>query len=243
MRELLPHPDDDPDLARLDDRSDRRAPAGRPWVMANMVMSVDGAYAVEGRSGGLGSPGDRTVFHRLRGAADVILAAAGTVRAERYRRPHSDDATATRRVAQGLARDPRLVVVSASLHLPDDLPLLDGPGVPPLVLHPEDAQMDAVPHGVELRAVGSGGSVDLDAALAGLARDGVSVVLCEGGPGLLGQLHRADLIDELFVTISPSMVGGTDLGLLGGGAAVQRPMHLHRLWEQDESLFATYRRT
>lgn len=241
MRQLLPEPHDPAELSVLDDRTDRAPHTDRPWVMANMVMSVDGAYAVDGRSGGLGSPGDRAVFHRLRGSADAILVAAGTARAERYRRPQLDDAAVRRRRANGLTDHPRLVIVSASLHLPDDLPLLQGPGEPPLVLHPGTADTRGVPDGVVLRAAGSA-ELDLPEALAGVRRDGVDLLLCEGGPSLLGQLHREGLLDELFVTFSPNLVGGSCVGLLGAGAAVTRQMSLHRLLEEDGSLFATYRR-
>lgn len=241
MRQLLPRPIDAPDLGVLDDRSDRPAPPDRPWVMANMVMSVDGAYAVDGRSAALGTPGDKRLFHRLRGASDVVLVAAGTARTERYRRPSSDTELRDRRRSQNLADHPRLVLVSKSLDLPGDLPLLNGPGVEPWVLHPDRADTAGVPAGVRLRAVGDD-TVDLRAALRVLRDDGVELVMCEGGPNLLGQLHALDVLDELACTTSPWMVGGSAVGLLGGAAAVARPVLLHRLWEEDGALFATYRR-
>ncbi len=242
MRQLLPQPIEQVDLAVLDERGERHPDGSRPWVMANMVMSVDGAYAVDGRSGGLGSPGDKEIFHRLRAASDVVLVAAGTARAERYRRPRVEDVAVERRRSHGLQDHPRLAIVSASLSLPDDLPLLSGPGQVPLVLHPAQADTSGVPDGVELRAAGQGESVDLADALAGLHHDGARVVLCEGGPSLLGQLHVDDLLDELFVTVAPWLVGGTTVGLLAHHEALVRPMRLHRLLEQDGSLFATYRR-
>jgi 5-amino-6-(5-phosphoribosylamino)uracil reductase len=226
MRQLLPSPLAEADLSVLDDRSGRPAPPDRPWVMANMVMSVDGAYAVEGRSGGLGTPGDRAVFHRLRGAADAILVAAGTARAENYRRPLMDDETLSRRRALGWVDHPRLVMVSSSLHLPPDLPLLHGEGRPPVVFHPAASDTSRAPKGVELRVAGE---------------DTVDLLLCEGGPGLLGQLHALDLLDELFVTFSPSLVGGSAVGLLGSHPGLQRHVRLHRLMEEDGALFATYR--
>ena len=64
---------------------DRRTSRGeRPWVMINVVESVDGATAVSGESRGLSGPADREVFHALRGVADAILVGAGTVRADSY---------------------------------------------------------------------------------------------------------------------------------------------------------------
>jgi riboflavin biosynthesis pyrimidine reductase len=209
--------------------------------MANMVMSVDGVHSVEGRSRGLASPADRQVFHTLRAAADVILAAAGTARAERYGRPATWPELRAPRRAMGRAVSPRLVVISRSARIPEDQPFLSGEGPEPLLLHPESADVSKVPAGVELRAAGRE-DVDLSAALAGLRADGVEQVMCEGGPNLLGQLHLADLVDELFVTISPQLVGGAALGLLGPVPEAPRRFAVHRALEDDSNLLLTYRR-
>ena len=84
VRQLLPDPSPGADLAAV--YGGPRAPGpGRPWVLANMIASVDGSAALDGRSGGLGGPADRQVFHLLRALADVVLAGAETVRVERYR--------------------------------------------------------------------------------------------------------------------------------------------------------------
>jgi riboflavin biosynthesis pyrimidine reductase len=244
MRVLLPAgTDSDAALDQLRRRDDRPCPPERPWVMANMVTSVDGAYSVEGRSGGLSSDADRQVFHRLRAAADAVLVAAGTARTERYRRPRTGEDQLAFRRAQGLEDHPRLVLVSRSLSFPSDLPLLEASDLPePLVLHPADADPGTAPPGVALRSAGADG-VDMGTALEGLRADGVRVVLCEGGPHLLGQLHEGDLIDELFVTFSPHLVGGGRTGLLGAARAELHRMSLHRLLEDDGFLLATYRRT
>lgn len=242
MRQLLPRSLPDADLDELLERDDRTPPAQRPWVMANMVSSVDGAFALDGRSGGLSSTEDRQIFHRLRAAADVVLVAAGTARAEGYRRPRTTDPELVEdRARRGLAADPRLCLVSRSLFLPEDLPLLSGPGQVPLVLHPHGADVDDVPEGVELRPTGEGDDVDLSAGLRALHDDGARVVLCEGGPSLLGQLHTEGLLDELFISTAPAMVGGAHVGLLGPAPETMRVQRLHRLLEAGGYLFATYR--
>src|SRR5215470_18344899 len=56
----------------------------RCWVRANMVASLDGAAAVDGRARGLSGEADEQVFAMLRALADVILVGAGTARAEHY---------------------------------------------------------------------------------------------------------------------------------------------------------------
>ncbi len=208
--------------------------------MANMVTSIDGAYSLEGVSGGLSSAADRAIFHTLRAAADVILVAAGTARTERYRRPTTREDLLPWRRSAGLADVPRLAVVSRSLAIPADQPFLQGDGPDPLVLHPTASDVAGVPDGVELRSVGED-EVDLSAALASLRADGAEVVLCEGGPRLLGQLHELGLLDELFLTLAPRLVGGEQLGLLSPAPVHPTRQHLHRVWEDEEFLFLTYR--
>ena len=63
VRQLLPECVDDLDLGgRLLGRPTARCrPVARGWLL-NMVVSIDGATAVAGRSGGLGGPADHTAF-------------------------------------------------------------------------------------------------------------------------------------------------------------------------------------
>ena len=50
--------------------------------------------------------------------------------------------------------------------------------------------------------------MDLPRALALLRRElNIGHLLCEGGPTLAGYLQRANLVDEMFLTTSPVMVG------------------------------------
>src|SRR5688572_21923713 len=79
----------------------RPRPPDRPWVVVNMVASVDGATYVDGVSGPLGAEGDTAVFVALRSIADVILAGSATVTAERYRPPMTKPARRARRVERG----------------------------------------------------------------------------------------------------------------------------------------------
>ncbi len=109
MRELYPVAVEDVDpfeRYRSDERA--RAAGDRPWVLVNMIATVDGATSVEGRSGGLGGPADKVVFGAIRAVADAILVGAGTVRAEQYGPP---------RAPVGRDRPPRLAIVTRSLDI------------------------------------------------------------------------------------------------------------------------------
>lgn len=224
---------------------ERPVPADRPWVTANMVASVDGATAVEGESRGLSGPADRRVFHALRGIADAVMAAAGTVRADRYGPARPSEATRAARRARGQRPVPPIVVVSRSLDLPWSAPLFAEAEVPTVVLAPGDVAADALRRataaGADLIAVGAG-SVDLGAALRTLRRRGVGHLLCEGGPGLIAALAGADLLDELFVTVSPLLVGGDAARVLRGASLLPpRPVSPVAVAEEDGFLFLRYR--
>jgi riboflavin biosynthesis pyrimidine reductase len=61
-------------------------------------------------------------------------------------------------------------------------------------------------------------TVDLAAGLAALAGRGLTRVLTEGGPTLLGDLLAADLVDELCVTTTPNVVGRGPGRIVAGAA-------------------------
>jgi 5-amino-6-(5-phosphoribosylamino)uracil reductase len=223
------------------DRGD--PPAGRPWVSSNMVMSLDGAFALHGRSAGLGSEVDRNLFLALRQVADVILVGAGTARAERYRRPSVSPAAAAARAAAGQRPLPHLVLVSRSAAIPADLPLLAGDGPHPVLAHPRSADASGLPVGIEPLACGED-ELDLGSLLAELRNRGARWVVCEGGPTLLGRLVAEGLLDEYLLTLSPRLVGGGDVGLLGPvempqGAGTE--MALHRAHAHGDELLLSYR--
>ncbi len=246
MRQLLPELIDDVDLgdAYLSDL--RPPPPGRPWVLLNMVVSIDGATAVAGRSGGLGSPADHTAFLTLRSLADVILVGAGTVRAERYGPPRTSTAHQAQRLARGQEPFPRLAIVSGRLDLDLDAALFTDTPTRPVVITgtaagpDRDRALAAVEAVADVVAVGDE-HADVAGALGELGQWGAKVVLCEGGPTLNDQLLRDDLVDEACVTVAPLLAGGQSSRMISGPAPeLARTMRLARLIEDDATLLARY---
>jgi riboflavin-specific deaminase-like protein len=221
----------------------RPAPLDRPWVLVNMVASVDGATAVDGVSGDLGGPDDKAVFSAIRSVADVILVGAGTVRAEGYGPPRTTAQRRGERVARGQAPFPRLAVVSRSLDLDPTAAMFGDAAEHPIVFTVADAPADrrtALERVAEVVAIGDH-DVDLGAVLVDLHGRGVGVVLGEGGPSLNGQLVAANLVDELDMTLAPTLLGGHSARLAHGAVPVARQaMALAHLWEADGVLFARY---
>lgn len=190
-------------------------------VRANMVASVDGRATIEGRVGGLTGAADQLLLGALRAWCDVLLVGAGTVRAEGYGVVDLPPAVRELRIARGQAPLPVLAILSGSLDLDPGLPALAEPGPQqrPWVLTsraaPADRRRRLQPsaHLVDLDP-GPDGEVSPGGAVDALRGAGFSRVLSEGGPKVLGELVREGMLDEVFVTVSPLLVGGGGPGIL-----------------------------
>lgn len=224
-------------------------PPSRPYVVLNMVSTVDGHATLAGRSGGLSSPADRDLFHSLRLAVDAVMAGAATVRVERYGRIIPDESRRRLRIERGLREEPLACIVSGRLALEGEVPLLADPAAKVVILTSSAASLPASAAEVRYIRAERNGLLDLPAALAELReRFGVRTLLCEGGPHLGAQLLAADLLDELFLSLAPKLAGGDPAA--GGealrilaGTELSPPVELELLsaLEHDSHLFLRYR--
>jgi len=225
VRQLLPTFVDPVDPMAV--YADPPVAAGRPGVRFNMIASVDGATAVDGVAGGLGGEADRALFALLRRLADVVLVAAGTVRAEGY----------------GPSPVP-IAVVTRSCRLDWDSRFFTAQVARPVVVTVATAPAEARARAAEVADVVVAGErdVDLARALDVLGARGWRAVLCEGGPTLNGQLAAAGLLDELCLTLSPRLVGGDAKRLLAGPLLPGPPtLTLASACEEDGFLFLRFR--
>jgi riboflavin biosynthesis pyrimidine reductase len=88
------------------------------------------------------------------------------------------------------------------------------------------------------------GPIDLRPLLERLRSEyGVRSVLCEGGPTLNASLLPYGLVDELFLTISPSLAGGADALTIVAGAPLPELAELELVWalEEGSELYLRYR--
>jgi riboflavin biosynthesis pyrimidine reductase len=198
---------------------------GRPSVFANFVASVDGAVALEGsgESGAVisgSSSADRFVMGLLRAAAGAVLIGASTLRASPTHLwtpsrvfPRAASQFAELRHTLGLTGEPKLVVVTATGELDGSLPALRDALV--ATTHAGEARLRArlpasarvVAFDREAAPVSSHAPMKLAPILELLRAEGVELVLTEGGPSLVGRLIGEELLDELFLTLSPKLFG------------------------------------
>ena len=236
-------------------------PIARPYVLINMVSALDGKVAVEGKAGSIGSSIDRTLMRTLRAQADAVMIGAGTLRAEKLRLDVPED-LALARASRGLDPQPLAVIATTSGNVPlrenllgwspDNLVVLASSETPknPLSALSRLATVEVVPG-----RVGRDATTEEDPVLASVLdpafaleilkeRYDVGVLLVEGGPALNHALVSANLADELFLTLSPSLLGGErSLTILEGPIlppTVRQVGNLTSIYLAGDELFLRY---
>jgi riboflavin-specific deaminase-like protein len=217
-----------------------KAPPDRPYLVLNMVSSLDGKATIDWRTKGLSTELDRQLFHRLRTQGDAVMVGAGTVRAERYGRMAKSDELRDAREVEGLARDPVAVIVSARLDLPVDLPIFGEPEQRVIVATGSDASLPEVKAEVVYERCAD----DLRLLASRLREQhGIRSVVCEGGPTLNSYLLAAGLVDELWLSLHPKLAGGAAALSIVAGRELVEPTELEPISvaEGDGDLFTRWR--
>jgi riboflavin biosynthesis pyrimidine reductase len=198
-----------------------------PCVVANFVESLDGVVAVPRlpRSHaviGDDSEADRFILALVRACADAVVVGSGTLLASpkgtwRIDRayPPATDALAELRARRGRPAQPLVVVVTTGASLDPAHPVLES-GALVLTTNGAASRVKAsIPGASEVVAVNDAETVDLARALKVLRDRGCRVVLTEAGPSMFGSLVASQLVDELFLTVSPVLAGRAATARLG----------------------------
>jgi riboflavin biosynthesis pyrimidine reductase len=212
----------------------RTSPAERPFVIANFVSTLDGvvSYGIKGQAGGStisgSDPADRFIMGLLRASADAVMVGARTVLdvspqglwIPEYTYPDAKHLYTEYRVnVLHKPEYPLLVVVSGSGKLELERAIFQTPGVRTAVIT-TSAGRDALARAgatklpsVQIHALDASNAAIAPLAMLQLlsAELGVGRLLLEGGPTLFGQFLAAEVVDELFLTLSPQIAGrGSD---------------------------------
>lgn len=239
MRGLFPQQTENVDAVQAYGLPDV-VPDDRPFVRCNMVSSLDGAIAVEGRSGALGGPADRRVFQVLRSLADVIVVGAGTAREEGYGPARLSSDLRDRRKERGQSALPPIAVVTRSGNLDWSSPFFTEAEARPIIVTSTGVDKGVLDRGGEVADFVMAGDDEVDPALAldAVFRKGFRSVLLEGGPGLNADFLEAGRMDELCLTFSPRLVGGSGPRIFAG-PELPHPVEVDvvQLLEEDGYLF------
>jgi riboflavin biosynthesis pyrimidine reductase len=237
------------ELAHLYGRLRMPRRSGRSHVVGNFVTSLDGVVSlgIPGKAGGGEisgfNPHDRMVMGLLRAVADTVIIGAGTLRAASpdhlwtadYIHPPLADAYQQLRTALGKTEPPLNVVVTASGEINLDRRLFRSGEVPSLIVTTangarrlEDCML---PPTVQVVAATEATALTARAVLDNVARVCPSgLVLVEAGPQVMGLFFAERLLDELFLTLAPQVIGRNGILERPGLVAGQQFAPEHPVW-------------
>jgi riboflavin biosynthesis pyrimidine reductase len=220
-----------------------RAKADRPYVVSNFVSTADGKATADGRTRSLGGEGDRAAFHLLRTQVDAVLAGTGTLRVERYGAMTRDQRLREIRLTEDRDAQPLAVVISRSGQIPFEIPLFADSGSRIALYAPSSTVVPDCAAEVIFHEIASSGGSLADVLGSLRSEHDVRSLLFEGGPAMFNAMLAESLVDELFLTLAPIVVGGHELGITAGGPLSHAlPLRLVRVLEQDGHLFLRYAR-
>ncbi|MGB0872593.1 MAG: dihydrofolate reductase family protein [Solirubrobacterales bacterium] len=210
----------------------------RPFVIVNMVSTVDGQGRIDGDTSELGNETDLELFLTLREQVDCVMAGVHTVAIENYKGPAAKPETRERRQRQGFAARPIFATATVSGNLPFDAPLFQDDGARIVVF--SRASIDTTPARASIEIVPT---EDPREMLSTLRHDhGVRSLLLEGGPTINTPFFSGELVDELFLTLAPVLTGaGTPFPIIAGDLPRQQRLHLIGALLSEEHLFLRYR--
>jgi riboflavin biosynthesis pyrimidine reductase len=217
------------------------AERARSFVYANYISSLDGRISLpdprtlkRGVPRAIANARDWRLFQELAACADAVLVSG------RYVRDRGDGVSARSfpvsdkpeyadllrcRLARGLAPQPAIVIVSASLDLPPLRPLAEsGRAVYVATGEAADPQKIAVvqSQGVRTLGVGSGTRVEGRKLIHALARESLWNVAMLGGGEIMNALIVDNSLDRLYLTLACRLLGGAAFDTLLTGPVLEQ---------------------
>jgi riboflavin biosynthesis pyrimidine reductase len=195
-----------------------------PCVYANFVSTLDGVVAIPTVPNSNDfiagdSDADRFVMGLLRAFADVVLIGAGVLRAsprgtwrpEKIYPPATDDYAELRR-RLGSPEAPEIAVVTGGGSADPGHPLFETGALVLTSATGAERLEGRLPSAASIVVLGTANAIAPDVIVDALHERGHRRILCEAGPHTFGALLGARVVDELFLTTSPLLVGDAGPG-------------------------------
>ncbi|WP_324632020.1 RibD family protein [Phormidium sp. CCY1219] len=220
----------------------------RPYTTVVLAMSADGKISDAQRSPTLfGSANDKAHLERQVAAADAVLGGAGSLRVGGTAMRVRDSQLIQHRLDNGKPAQPMQIIASASGNIDPTLPFFRQPIPRWLLTTATGAQPWQNQPGFEkiLICHTHAGAIAWESALQQIAQAGIEHLAVLGGGQLVGSLVAAGAIDELWLTVCPLLIGGTQAPtpVDGSGFPLQMATRLELLEVTpiEQELFLHYR--
>jgi 2,5-diamino-6-(ribosylamino)-4(3H)-pyrimidinone 5'-phosphate reductase len=176
----------------------------RPHVILSAAISIDGKIATRSGDSKLSSKKDKIRLHKLRSRVDAILIGKNTV--------FRDDPLLTVRYSKG--KNPTRIILDSQGTISVNSRILQTSNrVPTIIVVSKKIsklnleKLKKFP--IEVIISGKN-SVNLESLLNILNKRKISTLLVEGGGTVNWQFIKNNLFDEILLTITPFIIGGTE---------------------------------
>jgi len=226
----------------------RKRKASRPHLSVNMAMSLDGKITSYRREDiVLGSKHDRRLMDVLRADAGAVIVGAGTVKHDGHPILMRHQDLLEKRVSRGLPPHPINVVLSRKLDVPLTKPFFRHAGTEKIIFTTSAAPPERVKRFSKLVEVVVLPKRTLSPSdvLENLQQRRIKKAILEGG----GEVHFAfvkeGVVDDIYVTLTPRLIGGAAAPTILDGRGFLAANHLRlRLISSKrigDELFLKYR--
>ena len=179
----------------------------KPWVKLVLASSIDGRIAYpEGGKTQLGQSGDRLVLEESLAWSDAILMGGQTLRDHQSICIIKNQSLLKERISKGKPEQPIALLASNQIEFPCHWLFFKQP-IERWLLQKQDGKNELIlPNGFHKR-------INLKFkwrdSLHDLAQKGLSKIVLLGGANLISNFLVEDLINELQITITPHLLGGS----------------------------------
>lgn len=182
----------------------------RPYIIVSAAMSIDGKFTTRMGRSNLSSKKDLIRVHKLRKTADAILVGKNTI--------SIDDPLLTVRYVKG--KNPiRIILDSKGSISPKSRVIETAKKIPTILVVSENAPRKVekfIAKGVGVIRCGKN-KINLKKLLEILGKNGIKRIIVEGGGTTNWYFFKEKLVDEIAITVTPYVLGGsTAISLVEG---------------------------
>ncbi len=223
-------------------------PCKRPYILLNYALSLDGKISTEQRDPvRFTSRIDRRLMDEIRADADAVLIGAGTLRAEdppvRIRSARRRD----ERRSKGKPPHPVSILLSRTMRLPRNGRYWEDDQVERVIVTTDQVKEERIQPFLDMAEVIRAGrtTVDLGECCRMLSVRGIDRLLVEGGGEVNMAFWEAGLVDEVYLTLCPVVIGGRNAPTAADGTGFAtdrfRKLRLIESRRVGQEVFLRYR--
>lgn len=192
----------------------------RPFVFINAAMSADGKIAtIERKQTRISGTLDFERVDELRASSDAVMVGIGTVLSDNPSLTVKSEKRREKRRADGGDENPVRIVVDSLARTPIDADIFKKGAGKRIIAVSESAPYEKV-NKLSMRAeiiILGEKNVELEKLLVELKKQGINMLMVEGGATLNWGLVSAGLVDEIYTFIGNIIIGGANAPTLVDG--------------------------